>query len=74
MRRIALVLAFLTTAAVGSAQYPKQAPTFEPGDTEGLVVSPNPRIRHAWKRKVFWEGQPRARPRHVQAHPPAHRR
>ena len=38
----------------GVAQRPVGPPSFEPGDTEGLVVSPNPRIRYAWKRKVFW--------------------
>ena len=58
MRRLTLVLALLTIAAAVSAQYPKQAPTFAPDDTEGLVVSPNPRIRHAWKRKVFWKVSP----------------
>jgi hypothetical protein len=58
MRRLALVLAVLATATAAAAQYPKQAPTFAPGDTEGLVVSPNPRIRHAWKRKVFWKVSP----------------
>ncbi len=59
MRRASpLVLLLLTTAAAVSAQYPKQAPTFAPDDTEGLVVSPNPRIRHAWKRKVFWRVSP----------------
>jgi len=30
-------------------------PVFEPNDTEGLVTSPNPAIRQAWKRKVFWK-------------------
>ena len=58
MRRLTLVLALLTIAAAVSAQYPKRAPTFAPDDTEGLVVSPNPRIRHAWKRKVFWKVSP----------------
>lgn len=57
MRRVALVLLLVFTAIV-SAQPPKQAPSFEPGDTEGLVVSPNPRIRYAWKRKVFWQISP----------------
>ena len=58
MRRVALVLLLLATVAAVSAQYPQQAPTFAPGDSEGLVVSPNPRIRYAWKRKVFWKVSP----------------
>jgi hypothetical protein len=32
-----------------------QPPSFPPDDTEGLKSSPNPQIRHAWKRKVFWK-------------------
>lgn len=52
---LAPVVIAIVTAATLSAQRPTRPPTFEPGDTEGLVVSPNPRIRHAWKRKVFWK-------------------
>lgn len=56
MRRIAFAVSVVVALAVAvSAQMPTKAPTFEPGDTEGLVVSPNPRIRYAWKRKVFWK-------------------
>ena len=54
MRRVVLGLLLLVTLVPASAQRRTGPPTFEPGDTEGLVVSPNPRIRHAWKRKVFW--------------------
>lgn len=72
----------LVTAAVLScqswtvAQRRTTAPTFEPGDTEGLVVSPNPQIRHAWKRKVFWRTSvqpPRLAARGVPAHSAAER-
>lgn len=35
--------------------WPKGAPTFPEGDTEGLVVLPNGRTRFAWKRKVFFQ-------------------
>jgi len=55
MRRLVIALFLATSAATLVAQNPKQAPTFEPSDTEGLVTSPNPRIRHAWKRKTFWK-------------------
>jgi hypothetical protein len=44
-------------SALAAAQTPTRPPTFDPGDTEGLVVSPNPRIRHAWKRRVFWKAE-----------------
>ncbi len=54
MRRLALVLLLAIAAATVAAQRPTTAPTFAPGDSEGLVVSPNPRIRYAWKRKIFW--------------------
>jgi hypothetical protein len=56
MRRRPLVLVLLVFVSLHilSAQRPTRPPTFAPDDTEGLVVSPNPRIRHAWKRKVFW--------------------
>lgn len=57
MRPIACLL-ILSGAVCLGAQAPQKPPTFEPGDTEGLVVSPNPRIRHAWKRKVFWRVSP----------------
>lgn len=55
MRRLVLGLLLVTTLVPVAAQRPTGPPTFEPGDTEGLVTSPNPRIRHAWKRKVFWK-------------------
>jgi len=61
MRRLVVVLAALLALPLVAlspplaAQRPTGPPTFEPGDTEGLVVAPNPRIRHAWKRKVFWK-------------------
>lgn len=54
MRLFCLFFALLSLAA----QTRNGPPTFAPGDTEGLVVSPNPRIRHAWKRKVFWKLSP----------------
>lgn len=54
MRRVVLVLLLVGFAVVVFAQNPKPAPQFAPGDDEGLVVSPNPRVRYAWKRKVFW--------------------
>lgn len=53
MRRPAATL--VLAAAVAAAQGP---PVFEPGDTEGLKMSPSPQIRHAWKRKVFWKVSP----------------
>lgn len=34
---------------------PQGPPSFAPDDTEGLKSSPNPTIRHAWKRRVFWK-------------------
>ena len=51
-----LSVGIVLIAAAGSvlAQSRKAPPTFDPGDTEGLVMSPNPRIRTAWKRKVYW--------------------
>jgi len=49
---IALLLLLGLDAA--EAQRRTGPPTFDPADTEGLVVSPNPSVRHAWKRKVFW--------------------
>lgn len=55
MRRVVLGLLLVITLVPVAAQRPTGPPTFEPGDTEGLVTSPNPRIRHAWKRKVFWK-------------------
>jgi hypothetical protein len=54
MRRLVLGLLLLVTLVPLAAQRRTAPPTFEPGDSEGLVTSPNPRIRHAWKRKVFW--------------------
>jgi len=54
MRRVVLVLLLVGFAVVVFAQNPNPAPQFAPGDDEGLVVSPNPRVRYAWKRKVFW--------------------
>lgn len=50
-----LALPLVAPPAPLVAQRPAGPPSFDPGDTEGLVVSPNPRIRHAWKRKVFWK-------------------
>lgn len=44
----------LTVCLPLAAQSRKGPPVFEPNDTEGLLSSPNPQIRHAWKRKVFW--------------------
>ena len=76
MRRAIVVVLLLVATAAAFAQYPKQAPTFQPADTEGLVVSPNPRIRHAWKRKVFWrtEAEPgRGTFRLIPAHTAAER-
>ncbi|MCL4849550.1 MAG: hypothetical protein KJ066_23605 [Acidobacteria bacterium] len=55
---IVLTLAVLVAAGVAAGQRPTKPPTFADGDTEGLVSSPNPDIRHAWKRKVFWKVSP----------------
>ncbi len=33
---------------------PKSAPAFTPGDADGLVITPNPKIRVAWLRPVHW--------------------
>lgn len=55
MHRVVVGLLLAITIVPVTAQRPTGPPTFEPGDTEGLVTSPNPRIRHAWKRKVFWK-------------------
>ncbi len=55
MRRQIIAVLLALSVALVAAQPPSKAPTFAPGDTEGLVVAPNPRIRHAWKRKVFWK-------------------
>ncbi|MBL8136393.1 MAG: hypothetical protein JNL48_07210 [Acidobacteria bacterium] len=55
MRRVVLGLLIVIALVPVAAQRPTGPPTFEPGDTEGLVTSPNPRVRHAWKRKVFWK-------------------
>lgn len=49
-----IAVAFLVEVHPLSAQRPTRPPTFAADDAEGLVVSPNPRVRHAWKRKVFW--------------------
>ncbi len=54
MRRLVVALLVCVSLSPLTAQRRTGPPTFEPGDAEGLVVSPNPRIRHAWKRKVFW--------------------
>lgn len=48
-------LLLLTVCLPLAAQPRKGPPVFEPNDPEGLQVSPNPKIRHAWKRKVFWK-------------------
>ncbi len=53
-RLILLTAALLSCQPWLAAQRRTGPPAFEPGDAEGLVVSPNPRVRHAWKRKVFW--------------------
>lgn len=53
-RAILLMAALLSCQPWLAAQRRTGPPAFEPGDAEGLVVSPNPRVRHAWKRKVFW--------------------
>ncbi|MCX6611846.1 MAG: hypothetical protein NTW74_13450 [Acidobacteria bacterium] len=42
-------------AIIAAAALEAQPPAFPPEDTEGLKASPNPQIRHAWKRKVFWK-------------------
>jgi len=55
MRRLVLALLLLTSLLPVAAQRRTGPPAFEPGDAEGLVTSPNPRIRHAWKRKTFWK-------------------
>lgn len=57
MRPISIALGLAVVCSLVAtlpAQRQSRPPTFEPGDTEGLVVSPNPGIRYAWKRKVFW--------------------
>jgi hypothetical protein len=41
-------------ALAAQPSWPKGGPSFPEGDTEGLVMSPNPRIRYAWKRRVFF--------------------
>lgn len=51
MRALLVLMVCLPLAA----QSRKGPPVFEPNDTEGLLSSPNPQIRHAWKRKVFWK-------------------
>lgn len=48
-----LMLSLCAISLLG--QSPSAPPTFAPDDTEGLKSSPNLRIRHAWKRKVFWK-------------------
>lgn len=60
--RIFLIVGFVTAAIASAGAQPAQPnrknptgpPTLADDDTEGLVLSPNPAIRHAWKRKVFW--------------------
>lgn len=60
--RVPLVLLFVAcaiVAVVGQTAQPNRKnptgpPTFAPDDTEGLVLTENPQIRFAWKRKVFW--------------------
>lgn len=76
--RAAVVVAALLSCQTSTGAQPRRTapPTFEPGDVEGLVVSPNPRIRHAWKRKVFWKASvppPRLASRGVPAHSAAER-
>jgi hypothetical protein len=53
MHRVVVGLLLAIALVPVTAQRPTRPPTFEPGDTDGLVTSPNPRIRHAWKRRVF---------------------
>ncbi|MCC7008619.1 MAG: hypothetical protein IT184_07365 [Acidobacteria bacterium] len=55
MRRVLPVLVAVSSALALYAQMPAGPPTFDPADTEGLVVTRNPRIRYAWKRKTFWQ-------------------
>jgi len=55
---IVLCAAVLAATGVATGQRPTRPPTFSDGDTEGLVVSPNPDIRYAWKRRVFWKISP----------------
>ena len=45
MRRAVLALLVCACLVPVAAQRRAGPPTFEPGDTEGLVVSPNPRKR-----------------------------
>lgn len=76
MRAVLLAGLVIASLAPLAAQPRTQAPTFEPGDTEGLVASPNPRVRHAWKRKVFWkvsQQSPRGASRSIPAHTAAER-
>lgn len=56
MHAITLLPALVLVAAVSlPAQYRKEPPVFDPNDSEGILVSPNPQIRTAWKRKVHWK-------------------
>lgn len=59
MRSLAL---FMMLVYVLYSQPRSGPPSFAPTDTEGLIMSPNPSIRHAWKRKVFWKASPGAPP------------
>lgn len=48
----------LLVVSVALAQAPAGPPGFPAEDKEGLKLSPNSQIRHAWKRKVFWKLSP----------------
>jgi hypothetical protein len=51
---VLLMLLFAATALMAQPDR-KGPPQFDPGDKEGLLSSPNPQIRHAWKRPVHWK-------------------
>ena len=55
MRRLVFTLLVCVSLIPVAAQRRTGPPTFDAGETEGLVTSPNPRIRHAWKRTTFWK-------------------
>ncbi|MBX9599954.1 MAG: hypothetical protein K2X35_03080 [Bryobacteraceae bacterium] len=50
-----LLLVLWLPAALLAQQPAYETPPLDANDPEGLVSSPNPAIRHAWKRKVFWK-------------------
>jgi hypothetical protein len=53
-----LICLFLWLAVSAYPQAPAGPPSFPAEDREGLKLSPNPSIRYAWKRKVFWKLSP----------------